>query len=986
MNANSRMMAVASPKIVMKVGCWNVRTMFAAGKLEEVSREMNNYGLDILGISEARWTGSGKTVGPQGEVILYSGDDRNHERGVAVMVNKKIAGSIMEWNACGDRLIKVRFFSKHIKMTVIQCYAPTNEAKLEEKEKFYEELDGEIKRTPKHDMLLVMGDMNAKIGSDNFGYEQTMGKHGCGEQNENGGLFCDLCQGNDMVIGGSLFNHKEIHKTTWTSPDGQSKNQIDHLAIRRKFRTSLLDLRAYRGADVGSDHELIIGRIKLKLAKICKKEGRRKRLDVKVLKTPEKAAEFRLELRNKFEVLSEAEDIEQHWNQYQEIYKKTGEKILGFKSRQKKEWITEDTWKSIEKRKGIKAAINQAKSRRIKERKQEEYRCMDKEVKYKTRNDKRQYVDQMASQAEEAAGRDHLGTLYLITKKLTRKSECSRSQIRNKEGEVITEEHKVLERWKQHFEEVLNIEGETTEIQCRGTIALDIGVEPPSLEEVMKAIKKMSSGKAPGIDNIHAEMLKVEPEEAARRLKKILDKVWKEEEVPNDWKKGVIMKLPKKGDRSVCDNWRGVTLLSIPGKILCRIIIERIQEKVNEKIRKEQAGFRKGTGCINQIHILRNIIEQCLEWKQPLFINFVDFRKAFDSVNRENLWKILEEYGIPEKIINMIKAIYRNQECAVDHEGRLSEWFKVRTGVRQGCVMSGFMFLLGLDWVLRRVDKSRAKGMRWGRLQKLGDLDFADDIALLAETKQYLKLRSEILEDEARKIGLCINYKKTHIMEVNGKQDGGPFICNNKEVETVKEFTYLGSLITNKGGSTAEIKKRLQKARTVFYSFGQIWKSNVFSTRTKMKIFQSNVLSVLLYGAECWSINKSDGDRLNAFQRRCLRAILKIFWPRRISNEELRKRLEYTEVTDLIRKRRWKWIGHVMRMKPSNDSRIAMTWTPPGCRTRGRPKGSWRRMVNQEMERQGWRSWADVREAAQSREEWRLDIAALCNTWSDGNP
>ena len=444
------------------------------------------------------------------------------------------------------------------------------------------------------------------------------------------------------------------------------------------------------------------------------------------------------------------------------------------------------------------------------------------------------------------------------------------------------------------------------------------------------------------------------------------------------------MKLPKKGDRSVCDNWRGVTLLSIPGKILCRIIIERIQEKVNDKIRKEQAGFRKGTGCINQIHILKNIIEQCLEWKQPLYINFVDFRKAFDSINRENLWMILEEYGIPKKLINMIKSIYQNQECAVDHEGTLSEWFEVRTGVRQGCVMSGFLFLIGLDWVLRRVDQSRAKGMRWGRLQKLGDLDFADDIALLAETKRDLKMRSEILEEEARKIGLRINYKKTQVMEINGKEDRRPFTCNNKELETVSEFTYLGSLITNKGGASAEIKKRLQKARTVFYSLGQIWKSNVFSTRTKMKIFSSNVLSVLLYGAECWSISKSDGDRLDSFQRRCLRAILKIFWPRKITNEELKRRLKFTEVTEVIRKRRWKWIGHVMRMRPSDDSRIAMAWTPPGCRSRGRPKGSWRRMVNQEMERYGWRSWSEVREAAESREKWRQFIAALCNSRSEG--
>ena len=115
-------------------------------------------------------------------------------------------------------------------------------------------------------------------------------------------------------------------------------------------------------------------------------------------------------------------------------------------------------------------------------------------------------------------------------------------------------------------------------------------------------------------------------------------------------------------------------------------------------MRDEQAGFRSGRGTVEHIFILRNIIEQVVEWQATLYIMFVDFEKAFDSVHRESLRKIMESYGIPCKIIQMVQMLYKDSECAVLDEGEESEWFKVKTGVKQGDVMSGFIFLIVVDW------------------------------------------------------------------------------------------------------------------------------------------------------------------------------------------------------------------------------------------------------------------------------------------------
>ncbi|CAG5117123.1 unnamed protein product, partial [Candidula unifasciata] len=218
--------------------------MFETAKIAQVIKEMQNYKLHILGISESRWTGFGQSTTGTGETIIYSGrDDNLHSAGVALILKKGIHKHLIEWHPINERIMTARFNGKHAKLTVIQCYAPTNEAEDEDKETFYRRLQEVVDKVPAHDILCIMGDLIAKVGNNNLNRELSMENQGCGTINDKGERLSDFCTANRLVIGGTLFPHKNIHKLTWISPNRRDVNQIDHFMVNRKWRGSLLDVR-----------------------------------------------------------------------------------------------------------------------------------------------------------------------------------------------------------------------------------------------------------------------------------------------------------------------------------------------------------------------------------------------------------------------------------------------------------------------------------------------------------------------------------------------------------------------------------------------------------------------------------------------------------------------------------------------------------------------------------------------------------------------
>ena len=195
-------------------------------------------------------------------------------------------------------------------------------------------------------------------------------------------------------------------------------------------------------------------------------------------------------------------------------------------------------------------------------------------MKISAKKDKRDFVEELATQSQKAAEKNDMKTLYNITKQLGGRKTNSNRPVKGKDGHVLSKLAEQLDRWREHFIELLSGTAVTTPPLIEEGEDLEVNLGPISKEEITRAIGKTKSGKAPGPDNIPPEVLKADAAVTADILLDLFQEAWDKEEVPQEWRQGYIIKLPKKGDLGECKNWRGIQLLSLPSKIFTRIILE----------------------------------------------------------------------------------------------------------------------------------------------------------------------------------------------------------------------------------------------------------------------------------------------------------------------------------------------------------------------------------------------------------------------------
>ena len=225
---------------------------------------MARVNVNILGISELKWTGMGE-FNSDDHYIYYCGQESLRRNGVAIMVNKIVQNAVLGCNLKNDRMISVHLQGKPFNITVIQVYAPNSNTEETEVERFYEDLQDLLELTPKKDVLFIIGDWNTKVASQET--PGVTGKFGLGMQNEAEQSLIEFCQENSLVISNTLFQHKRRFYIC-TSPDGQNQNQIDSILCSQRWRSSIQSTKIRPGADCGSDHKPLITKFRLKLKKV----------------------------------------------------------------------------------------------------------------------------------------------------------------------------------------------------------------------------------------------------------------------------------------------------------------------------------------------------------------------------------------------------------------------------------------------------------------------------------------------------------------------------------------------------------------------------------------------------------------------------------------------------------------------------------------------------------------------------------------------
>ena len=382
------------------------------------------------------------------------------------------------------------------------------------------------------------------------------------------------------------------------------------------------------------------------------------------------------------------------------------------------------------------------------------------------------------------------------------------------DGNLTSGPEEVKLTWHEHFSRVLNITSQYQQVVLDQIPSRPPALEldhPPTFDELQKALRRLKRRKAGGRTGILPELLLYGGPELHDRLIVLMEDIWKGGTVVKDWKDAEIVPIPKKGDLTKCDNWRGISLLDVAGKVFARILQDRLQVLAKEVLPESQCGFRKGRGCVDMIFVARQLVEKSREHNDSLFILFVDLRKAYDSVPRQALWCVLEKYGVPPAMLSLIKSLHEGMSATVRVGDSTTEWIEVTNGLRQGCTLAPTLFNLYFSAV---VDCWRARCPQVGvtvkyrigrklvgdrtmkaRLQevRVTESQFADDVAVYATTREELEHAAEEFVKTAADWGLTVSLEKTKLITM-GKQltsnDDLPVKLREGEIDTVREFTY----------------------------------------------------------------------------------------------------------------------------------------------------------------------------------------------------
>ncbi|KAI5731310.1 hypothetical protein M8J77_008047 [Diaphorina citri] len=383
------------------------------------------------------------------------------------------------------------------------------------------------------------------------------------------------------------------------------------------------------------------------------------------------------------------------------------------------------------------------------------------------RTTKRNFEKNQLVQLDEDFRRNNTRSFYSTFKEKLQKYESPNLCFKNEEGKLALNNEDNCEILAKYFEKLLNCEEPKNKFPRVIPSLRNPDSDPPTVEEINLIIKNLKNNKAPGEDAIIAELWKNSGRNAVEKLQRLLVNVWiwNREELPEDWKAALIHPIFKKGDKTDANNYRGISLLPVTYKILSKALQNRLEDQLDQEIGEYQGGFRKGRSCVEQILNLKFVIRYRKVRSKDTFITFVDFKKAYDSIDRETLFNVLEEFGADEKTVTIIRQTLTNTESKVKFAGEVSRSFNVQTGVRQGDWLSPLLFNCVLEKVIRewrrRTEEEGIQKIKIGRKNENLEIDclaFADDLAILSDNIEDATKQINILKEVSGRKNRSTNF------------------------------------------------------------------------------------------------------------------------------------------------------------------------------------------------------------------------------------
>jgi len=966
-----------------------------ARKTAVINNELTRLKVDIATLQETRLADAG-TLKERDFTFFWQGKkpEEPREHGVGFAVKNNLLSMVELGRGGSERLLTLRLNTSEGPISLISVYAPTLSSTPEAKDEFYENLSSTIMSIPSTEQLVLLGDFNARVGADKDSWPSCLGPFGVGKLNENGQRLLELCAFHGLCITNSFFKTKPQHKVSWRHPRSKHWHQLDLILARRTNIKNILLTRSFHSADCDTDHSLVCCKIRVQPKKFhhAKKPGN-PRLDITKMTQPDLMDQFAETFKKEYDALETRESATERWHSLRDTIHSTALAVFGKKTSKSPDWFET---KALEMNPVIDAkriALAEYK-RSPTERNLQVLRAARSKVQLTARRCANEYWTELSERIQTAAATGNIRGMYNGIKEAVGPSRCKTAPLKSTTGEIITDQDRQMDRWVEHYSDLYSRENIVAPSALDAIESMPVMDEldaEPTPDELRKAIDSLATRKAPGTDSIPPDLIKHCKTALLQPLHEVLCKCWEEGAVPQDMRDAKIVTLYKnKGERSDCNNYRGISLLSIVGKVYARVLLIRLQKLAERIYPESQCGFRAGRSTIDMVFSLRQLQEKCREQHMPLYIAFIDLTKAFDLVSRDGLFKALRKIGCPPKLLSLIQSFHTNMKGTVQFNGNLSEPFDICSGVKQGCVLAPTLFGIFFALLLRHAFGTAQEGIYMrtrsdGRLFNLArlkartkvrkvlirDMLFADDAAVAAHTEEELQLLMDRFSQACKDFALTISLKKTNVLG-QGTPAPPAITIDNYTLEAVQQFTYLGSTVTEKLSLDTEIDQRIGKAATTLARLkSRVWTNAKLTVKTKMAVYNACVLSTLLYGSETWTTYARQEKKLNSFHLRSLRRILCIRWQDKVTNTEVLAHANLPSMYTLLRQRRLRWLGHVYRM---GDGRIPKDVLygelDQGQRGIGRPHLRYKDVCKRDMKALSINidSWETV---ANNRTEWR---------------
>ncbi|KAK3571395.1 hypothetical protein QTP86_010707 [Hemibagrus guttatus] len=652
---------------------------------------MERRKVDILCVQETRWKGSkARSIGAGFKLFYYGVDSKRNGVGVVL---KEFVRNVLEVKRVSDRVMSLKLEFEGVMLNVVSGYAPQVSCELEEKERFWSELDEVMESIPTGERVVIGADFNGHVGEGNTGDEEVMGKFGVKERNLEGQMVVDFAKRMDMGVVNTYFQKREEHRVTYKS--GGRRTQVDYILCRRGNLKEISDCKVVVGESVARQHRMVVCRMTLMVCK-TKRSKIEKKTKWWKLKKEECCEEFRQKLR---QALGGQVVLPDDWETTAEVMRETGRKVLGVSSGRRKEdketwWWNEEVQDSIQRKRLAKKKWDMDRT----EENRQEYKELQCRVKRKVSKAKQKAYDELYTRLDTREGEKDL---YRLARQRDRDGKDVQQVrvIKDGDGRVLTSEESVQRRWKEYFEELMNEENER-EKRVEGVNSVEQKVDKIRKDEVRKALKRMKSGKAVGPDDIPVEVWKCLGEAAVEFLANLCNRVLESERMPEEWRRSVLVPIFKnKGDVQSCSNYRGIKLMSHTMKIWERVVEARLRKVV--EICEQQYGFMPRKSTTDAIFALRILMEKYRDGQRELHCVFVDLEKAYDRVPREELWYCMRKSGVAEKYVRVVQDMYERSRTVVRCAVGQTEEFNVEVGLHQGSALSPFLFAIVMDQLFR---------------------------------------------------------------------------------------------------------------------------------------------------------------------------------------------------------------------------------------------------------------------------------------------